>query len=814
MPRDTLTKYRAKRDFKKTPEPAGLKGKESGQLYLIQKHAATRLHYDFRLELDGVLKSWAVTRGPSLNPNDKRLAVEVEDHPVAYGSFEGIIPKGQYGGGTVMLWDTGTWEPIGDPNASLKKGHLSFILHGGRLQGEWALVRMPDKEKGRHNWLLIKKKDKASKTGNGEVFLKKNASSITSGRSMEEIAAAKDASWQSKPATRKKEKPVVAGRKQAAPKFIAPQLATLSSAMPKGDTWVHEVKFDGYRIQAHVRNGNVRMFTRTGQDWTNKFGDMPELLSNISADTAILDGELIAPDAHGISSFKELQAALKEKGEGLQYYLFDLLYLNGHDLRSLTLLERKELLQTLLEKNPAPERIFYSEHFTHRGEEFLDHACRLRLEGIISKQANAAYTSGRSKVWLKSKCHQRQEFVIAGFTPPTKGSRGIGALLLAYYKGKELHYAGKVGTGFSFDLSLELRKKLSKLKQGKALAKERGAVWVEPRLVCEVEFTEWTPDGKLRHPSFQGLREDKPAKTIHRDVPVAVTDKGKVVIGGIALSHPDRVVYPSSGITKQQLASYYESVAEWILPYLKDRPISVIRCPDGTNGECFFQRHIGLVKSPYLHEVDIPLKHKHEKYLVIRDAKGLLTLIQWGAIELHPWGARANTIERPDYITFDLDPGPGVPWARVIKAALELRSRMKDMKLQSFIKTTGGKGLHIVVPIAARYPWEMVKPFARSVADAMEKDSPKEYTANLSKAARKGRIFIDYLRNGKSATAVAPYSARAREHATISMPLEWKDVTEKLDPLRYTVETATALLAKQKHDPWEDFFELKQSLPK
>lgn len=830
--RDNLAGYRQKRDFTKTPEPKGIPAANFGYRYLIQKHAATRLHYDFRLELDGVLKSWAVTRGPSLDPHDKRLAVEVEDHPVSYGSFEGIIPKGQYGGGTVMLWDEGSWDPIGDPHEGLAGGKLEFKLHGKRLTGEWTLVRMKgrEKDKSRNNWLLIKRSDDVARVGDSDKLLTKNATSVVSGRTMEKIAIAEDPVWQSKkvnraPAKLTSKKTIIKKSKKL-PAFKSPQLATLTDTMPQGKEWVHEIKFDGYRGLAYIQDGGVTIYTRTGQDWTHKFRPLADKLAKLPVKTAILDGEIVALNDKGASSFKTLQNALSEgHAANLQYYAFDLLYLNGEDLTRLPLLERKKQLQPLL-KNKAP--VFYSGHVAKRDENFLKQLCSMDMEGIISKRANASYEHRRSTSWLKTKCHKRQEFVIGGFTLPTHAERGIGALLIGYYEEQQFIYAGKVGTGFDNETSLGLRKKLDRLLSSNPFKfvpadGRRGAKWVTPSLVCEVEFSEWTPDGRLRHPSFQGLREDKPAGSIARDVslvakpakqtiPKTKSKDKQVLVGGIVITHPGRVLYPGTDITKQQLAEYYLCVADHILPHVKNRPLSVVRCPEGTGKECFFQRHIARGQSPYLHDTGIAVKGRNEDYLMIKDIRGLITLIQWGVIELHPWGCLADKPELPDRMIFDLDPDPAVPFAQVIAGAKEIRERMNEFRLESFVKTTGGKGLHVVIPMTRIYGWAAIKAFAHAIADSMQHDNPKRYIAKSSKEGRKGKIFVDYLRNDLTSTAVTAFSARAREGAPVAMPITWEDLKASLQPKAFTIETAPLRLEKRKTDPWEDFFKIKQKI--
>ena len=874
---NNLEKYKAKRNFTKTPEPKPIVKKGDGNGYLIQKHAASHLHYDFRLELDGVLKSWAVPKGPSLDPNDKRLAMQVEDHPVEYGSFEGIIPQGEYGGGTVMLWDRGTWEPAGVPGQGLAKGKLVFKLHGEKLHGEWTLVKTFSKDKRGNSWLLIKHKDEEVRQGDNAQFLEGTATSVVSGRTMDEIAGDSDKVWKSnreqtvkklpakKPAPAAKAVPAKAGTVSKMPGFTPPQLATLSTIMPKGAEWVHEIKFDGYRMMSHINNGNVKIFSRNGKDWTAAFQSIAHLLSKFTIGTAILDGELVVADKQGKSNFMELKNALSN-GEvnRFQYYLFDLLYLNGADTTKLPLLQRKELLAELLTNN-APkakaQRICLSEHFTVTDDSFFQNVCSLQLEGVVSKRADAPYHVGHSKIWLKTKCQKRQEFVIGGFTLPSTGALGVGALLLGYYDDGKLEFSGRVGTGFTNASSMHIRKLLDKLRQNEnpyvsiSTEGKRGAIWVKPQLVGEVEFTEWTPDGSLRHPSFKGLREDKPAKSIVKEIAISpkaaapeiekeleeepaisktvkakpaqaekasaptvkapsanVSDKNKAVVGGISISHPQRVIYPGMQITKQELAEYYLFVSDKIMPHIVDRPMSMVRCPEGASEPCFFQRHVGLGKSPYLHEVRVGVKGDARNYLMIHDVAGLISLVQWGVIELHPWQCAANNLDKPDRIIFDLDPDPSVSLKQLIDGAQEVRQRMQELGLSTFLKTTGGKGLHVVVPMTPSYSFPAIKSFARAIAESMASDSPTKYIATMSKAKRTGKIFVDYLRNDVTSTAVAPYSARAREGATVSTPLAWNELTGKLKLASFTIDTVPQRLKKQRKDPWQDFSKTKQKI--
>ena len=829
---DNLEKYRQKRDFKITAEPEGVVKKATGNRYLIQKHAATRLHYDFRLELDGTLKSWAVTKGPSLDPADKRLAVEVEDHPVSYGAFEGTIPKGQYGGGTVMLWDEGTWEPVGDPHEGLKKGDFKFILHGGRLQGSWVLVRMKPRpqDRGRNNWLLIKHHDGYVREDDHDQFLIDNDTSIVSGRTIEEIAAGKGGGevWKSNHAEKAATK--------AKLKFIEPELATLTDAIPTGQNWLHEIKFDGYRTMAYIEGNSVRMLTRTGLDWTPKFQALADRLAKLGVKSAIIDGEVVATNAEGRSSFTSLKDALSSGKSGdLQYYVFDLLHLDGEDLRKLPLLERKARLTEILKGKDFDGRINFSEHFLEADTGFLNKICDLEMEGLICKRGDAPYVSGRAKSWLKVKCHKRQEFVIGGFSEPTHAERGIGAILLGYYEEEKFVYAGKCGTGFDRDTSVMLRKMLDAIETTESQYDDklpadarRGAHYVTPKLVCEVEFTEWTDEGRLRHPSFQGLREDKPANEVGRDRELHVTKKimeaepppiekseikkGDAEVGGIRISHPDRVIFPALGVTKRQLAEYYDHIAGHMLPYVVNRPISMLRCPEGLSDSCFFQRHIGSGGMKHVYDTGVKVKGRDEDYVMIKGREGLITMVQWGVIEIHPWGAMAATPDKPNQIIFDLDPDPETPWEAVIEGVREVKSRLDEFGLKSFLKTTGGKGLHIVVPLTPKHTWATIKPFTRAIAQSMAHDHPERYLAVASKAARKGKIFVDYLRNDLTATAVAPYAVRAREGAGVATPLFWEELSVKLKPADYNIGTMAERLTQLKSDPWADFLTTRQTI--
>ena len=863
----SLARYRAKRDFKATPEPRGVKARATGHRYLIQKHAARRLHYDFRLELDGVLKSWAVTRGPSLDPADKRLAVHVEDHPLAYGSFEGTIPKPQYGGGTVMLWDQGSWEPLGDAHAMLRAGRLKFRLKGERLKGEWNLVRMRNRSprETRENWLLIKGHDAAARPGDGDSLLEAEDRSVASGRSMEEIGRSRSV-WNSKgrqdsqtakPVAEPKGQaspsdertlPKKAAKRAALPDFVEPQLATRVEAPPEGADWLHEIKLDGYRIQARLERGKARLLTRRGLDWSHRFAGIAQAVEALPARTALLDGEIVAFAENGLSDFGRLQAILGGEEEGeLAFVLFDLLYLDGYDLRPLPLLERKGRLSKLLGGNErGPLRL--SQHFDRNGAEIYRHACELALEGVVSKQAYAPYRPGRGLGWLKSKCRERQEFVIAGFTKPAKDLPGIGSLVLGYGSEGALRYAGRVGTGFSQQQSLTLRRRLERIRQDKPpfdalpAAARRGVTFVKPTLVCEIEFATWTRDGLVRQASFLGLREDKPASQITREkimarasTPPSGTEKTKPAravrrkpagaakseapraskeesFHGVRLTHPDKLLYKEQGITKLDLAQYYIDVADHIMPHVRRRPLAIVRCPDGASGACFYQKHLSAGMPDAIKPFSVKGKSGRETYVSIEDKRGLIALVQFGVLELHPWGASVDDVDKADRIIFDLDPDPGVAWPDVVSAAEEVRERLKELKLESFLKTTGGKGLHVVAPLKPAIAWEPVKRLTQVVAMSMAADNPARYLAKASKAARKGKIFVDYLRNDRGSTAVAPYSTRARAGAPISTPLAWRELGPRIKSDQFRLENIRNRLAGLKRDPWEDFFKLRQSL--
>lgn len=831
-----LKEYKTKRDFTKTPEPTGAVGRKGSALrYVIQKHDASRLHYDFRLELDGVLKSWAVPKGPSLDPGRKSLAVQVEDHPVEYGDFEGVIPKGQYGGGTVMLWDRGIWEPLEDPQAGLRRGKVHFSLEGEKLHGEWSLVRMHGKpgESGK-NWLLIKGKDRYA---SNKKDITASAKSVKTSRSLEQIAGARDDVWDSNAEQTGK---LPHAEKAAMPAKCSPQLAVLAEAAPTGTEWLHEIKFDGYRILAQIKSGKVRLFTRNGHDWTHRFPSIAKALEALKVDSAIVDGEAVVLDSDGRSDFQALQAMLKSKEKADPvFYIFDLPYCDGFDLRQSPLLERKRQLETIFKRSKPGTQIRLSEHVIGDGDAVAKQACTMSLEGIISKRIDSPYVSRRDGSWLKSKCGQRQEFVVIGYTEPQGSRAGFGSLLLGYHDDqKRLVYAGRVGTGFNDKLLAQTLTELKRLEQTKPPTHEapptrerKHAHWVKPTLVAEVRFTGWTRDGVLRHPAFIAFRSDKPASKIVCERPVtpaavkpvakptkarpktSVSGGGPLVIEGILITHPDKVLDPDSGTTKQQIAEYYVAAAEWMLPHVVGRPLALVRCPGGRAGKCFFQRNWSDTMLPSLGKVDVGDQKKRERHVTLADLSGIIALAQMGVMEIHTWNCRNSDIESPDQIIFDLDPGPDVSWKQTIEAARHLRKTLESLNLPTFLKTSGGKGLHITVPIEPNIDWDSAKQFSQTIAKSLVEKSDK-FVANMRKDLRGGKVYIDYNRNGRSATAVAPYSTRARPGVSISMPISWEELGKLNSADHFKVETARRYLEKRKSDPWREFEQSRVDLRK
>ncbi|MDX8456732.1 DNA ligase D [Mesorhizobium sp. VK9D] len=830
----SLEQYHAKRDFKKTAEPAGkvARGKKAGGLFVVQKHAATRLHYDFRLEHDGVLWSWAVTRGPSLDPHEKRLAVHVEDHPIDYASFEGTIPKGQYGGGSVIVWDEGRWIPDGDPAQAMKKGHIDFELEGHKLNGRWHLVRLrPRPGEKRDNWLLIKSDDAAARPG--EDVLKEQPKSVKSGLTIEEVGEGKAARGE-KPKVWHSNRPAAGKAKAGHGKrldFIEPQLATLEKDAPAGDDWLHEVKFDGYRMQAQIAGSDVRLLTRAGLDWTGKFdGPVTAALAGLKCRDAIIDGEIVVLADSGVSSFPLLQADLSaRRADRFVYYVFDLMRLDGNDLRREPLVERKQALAELLGEQPENSALRFSDHFHQPGKVMLQHVCRMGLEGVVSKRADASYRSGRGLTWIKSKCTLRQEFVIGGYLPSDKTGRGLRSLLVGFNEGGKLHYAGRVGTGFSGKVAADLKKKLDGLEAkvspfSAAVPKGKGLTFVKPELVGEVEFRSWTSDRIIRHASFQGLREDKPAEEVVQEQPKKSKAETEAKSGAktapkpsagtprtsIKLSHPDKLLWPDEKISKQDLLDHYALVWPRMEQFVVNRPLSLVRAPDGIHGQRFFQKHASPGMSDKIARMKDPTDG--EEILFIKDFDGLAALVQYGVVEVHIWGCTIDKLEKPDQIIFDLDPDEGVDVSRVREAALDIRKQLDALSLPNLVKTSGGKGYHVLVPLKPSAEWDAVKDFAHDFARALEQAAPDRYTATLSKKARTGKIFVDYLRNGRGSTTVAPYSSRAKKGATVSMPVTWQELEKGLAPNAFPLGDETTLAQLKKADPWKEFFELGKVL--
>ena len=857
-----LEEYRRKRDFRKTPEPAGVAAPHektgAGLSFVIQKHAARRLHYDFRLELDGVLKSWAVPKGPSLDPGEKRLAVHVEDHPLDYGAFEGVIPEGEYGGGTVLLWDRGTWIPLDpDPEAAYRKGSLKFILNGQKLHGKWALVRMGGKaaNERRENWLLIKERDDAALPQSGDSVVTDNPLSVTTGRSLDTIASDRDWVWHSN--REDNEKPPIrsvplerlpGARKGPMPESIKPQLAALSDKAPEGDEWLHEIKYDGYRLLARIEDGTVRLITRGGLDWTAKFSELAHSLGELPLDSALIDGELVHLEPEGTTSFSGLQDAISSGKTGaLNFFAFDLLYRDGWNLTDAALEDRKTALAEII--SPQAQGILrYSDHQIDRGPAFLRQARSFKLEGIVSKRRTDPYRPGRTRSWLKVKCRNREEFVIIGFTDPDGSREGFGALLVGYYdpQGK-LRYAGRVGTGFNAAQLIELRKRLESLVRADPPAplpkgvSRKGVHWIEPQLVAEVEFADWTADAILRQASFQGLREDKDARDVVYDPktraavePAAKPKKaparpkeaaskkeeplepqrardGSVLFEGVRLTHPDRILYPGTTLTKLDVARYYAAVKDWALPHLTHRLLTLVRSP-AVGQKTFYQKHIGDEAPAALKRFELKDGAEPEIYPYVEDLPGLIALVQMGVLEIHPWGSRIEKLETPDRVTMDLDPDEGLRWERVTEAAVDVREALAGIGLKSFAKTTGGKGLHVVIPLTPKLGWDEVKAFAKWVADSLVAQRPQDFTANMAKRARRGRIYIDYLRNGRGATAVGAYSPRARPGAPVSTPVSWEEVEQGVRPDEFTVETVPQRLTALPSDPWAEIGKIRQTV--
>ena len=832
---EPLAEYNAKRDFKKTAEPAGKRASSTGgDLFIVQKHAATRLHWDFRLEVDGVLKSWAVTKGPSLDPDDKRLAVRTEDHPLSYAEFEGTIPEGEYGGGTVMLWDKGTWEPIEGKSAKdIEKGHLHFRLQGERMKGEWLLVRMkPRPGEKRENWLLRKIGD--AHAGSSGDLVERELTSVLTGRSLAEIAADKKGSRslagkkgedfaETMAAAAKHNARLAKPRRKPGEKlakFEALQLATLVDAVPSGNGWIHEIKFDGYRAEIAAMGADVRIYTRSGLDWTDKFAPLVEAVAALDLPSCLIDGEIVAYDKEGNPDFSALQNVLKrghgaqERKDALSFHAFDLMRLSGEDLRTLPNIERKERLEALLSDAEPP--IHVADHVIGAGEKLFGAMCEAKQEGIISKRADAPYLGKRTQSWLKVKCIRRQEFVILGWSKSDTKARPFRSLLLGQYEGKQLVYKGKVGTGFGGDTLDDLSKAMAPLTAEKPAAEvprpeARGATWLKPELVAEIAFAEFTGDGRVRHASFIGLRADKKAKAVKPEIaqpaPKAADDLPKI-------SNRDRVIYPESGETKGDLADYYAEIAPLMLPFVGGRPVSLVRCPQGYAKHCFFQKHDSGSFGPEVHHVPITEKDgSAEEYLYVESAAGLLSCVQMGTIEFHVWGSKASDVELPDRMIFDLDPDEGLDFAGVRKAARDIGKKLADIGLTSFPLLSGGKGVHVIVPLTPGHDWATHKDFSRRFSEALSMAEPDRFVATMSKAKRKGRIFIDWLRNQRGATAVTPFSARARKGAPVAIPIAWDELDDYKDAHPFSIADSDALLKRAEAKALKGWGFAVQSLP-
>ncbi|MCX5780042.1 MAG: DNA ligase D [Firmicutes bacterium] len=809
---DPLMTYKQKRDFSVTPEPSDDVTKKTQRLsFVVQKHAARSKHYDLRLEFDGSLKSWAIPKGPSLDPTQKRLAVHVEDHPLSYAEFEGVIPPPQYGAGTVIVWDRGTWEPMVEPRSGFSDGHLKFRLYGEKLGGAWALVRMRNRAgEKQESWLLIKERDDHARAETEFDVVASLPDSVLKG-----VGSAT----------------ILSGAQLAViPDTLAPQLATLVDRAPADGDWVYEIKFDGYRILARIDNGEVALYTRNGHNWTAKLGSLATELKELKITSGWLDGEVVMLGADGMPDFGALQNAFETASTNeLHYYVFDIPYYEGFDLRDVDLGERRALLAKII-SGATTRQVSFSEDFVASGSDILSSACRLGLEGIIGKRKSSPYTAGRSLNWIKLKCIQRQEFVVVGYTESKAASRGVGALLLGVYDdAHHLRYAGRVGSGFNSKTANLLKEKLTRLEADKtALFEPPSDIqgnWVVPELVVEVSFAEWTKDGRLRHPVYHGLRSDKPPTSVtiekmHDTMSSkADYDRTSNAVGKSAapefitspISNPERVIDPSSGLRKFDLVNYYHLASELMLPHLTDRPVSFLRAPSGINGHLFFQKHGAALKIPGLKQLDAKLDPEHPALLEIDSLVALIGAVQMNVVEFHTWNATTKNIDKPDRMVFDLDPGESVAWPLLLEAADLTRILLKELGLQSFVKTSGGKGLHIVVPLSPRDDWEKVKDFSKAVAEHLARVIPSHFTAVSGPRNRIGKVFIDYNRNGRGATTVAAFSARARPGMGVSMPCSWHELTSLTGGAHWTIANAAQRL-QSGENPWADYSQTKQIL--
>ena len=828
---DPLERYRVKRNFGKTPEPEGELGSQGEALaFVVQKHAATRLHYDFRLELDGVMLSWAVPKGPSFDPKEKRMAIQVEDHPLSYNSFEGTIPPRQYGAGTVIIWDRGTWQPAGNAREGLAAGKLLFTLHGQKLAGLWELVRIGKPGERQVTWLLFKKHD-AFERPKAEYDVVTALPDSVVAKPLTPRSKAKPAGRAAKPAEPQPRPALSAAVRAALPAKIGPQLATLSTGIPPTGEWSFEIKFDGYRLMTRIEQGVPRLITRGGHDWSAKMPGLVNDLAGLGLSSAWLDGEIVVLGDNGTPDFGALQNAFDGKGaDPIIYFIFDVPYFEGYDLRQVPLHERRQLLKTLLEEKPS-ERIRFSADFVADPASILLSARKLNLEGLIAKRSDAAYVSQRTQTWLKLKCRQRQEFVVGGFTDRGNepDAHEIGSLLLGVYDApRKLSFVGGVGTGWDSQTAVALKARVTKLlvpdsqfigdtggKAGRwSKRPAASARWLKPQLVAQVSFAGWTPEGQIRHAVFEGLRVDKPARDVTRES--ATTPAGALPLNCAAsatkVSHPERVIDTTTGLTKLDLVRYYESVADWMLPHLKGRPCSLVRGPNGIGGSLFFQKHADKLRIPEVKELDRALWPGHDPLLEVPTAKAIAGAAQMNVIEFHTWNARVRNIDKPDRIVFDLDPGEGVAWKHVQEAAVLLRSLLEDLRLEAWLKTSGGKGLHVVVPLSARYEWATVKRFSQAVVQHLAQVIPGRFVATSGPSNRVGRIFVDYLRNSHGATTVAAYSARARPGLGVSMPIAWAMLESLKSGSQWTIATAREHLSFHAEDPWQAYWTCRQSL--
>lgn len=856
-----LDDYNRMRDFSATSEPAAVrrrgrsKATEHALQFCIQKHDASHLHYDFRLELDGALKSWAVPKGPSLDPKVKRLAVHVEDHPLDYATFEGSIPEGHYGAGDVIVWDRGVWIPQEDPAKAYAKGKLKFELQGEKLSGIWNLVRthMPGKKE---NWFLIKHQDSAARPQDDYDVLSAEPHSVLSERTL--ISKPKLAAEQVKPAKKAPAKPrkaasgtLTGARKAKLPAQLKPELATLVDSAPEGQ-WSYEIKFDGYRILARIDHDQVQLFTRNGHDWTHKLPQQAQALTELGLESAWLDGEVVVTNEQGVPDFQALQNAFEAgRSASIMYYLFDMPYLNGVDLREVPVEERRAALSTVLGGHEQP-LLRFSEAFDETADALLNSACQMQMEGLIGKRLGSPYVSRRSSDWIKLKCKHRQEFVVVGFTDPKGARSAFGALLLGLHDhdSGELRYAGKVGTGFNETTLKSILAQLKPLQVKKAAVvnppsgfEAKGVHWLKPNLLAEVAFAEMTKDGSVRHAVFHGLRNDKPARSIteERAKPVKTSAKATpskktasskktaeskkatepkkvepapsqlgLASGKVRITHPDRVIDAVSGTTKMQLAEYYASVAEWILPQLKDRPVALVRAPDGIAGELFFQKNAERLAIPGITTLDKDVTG--QPVMLINNAEALIGAVQMSTVELHTWNATTVDLDKPDRFVLDLDPDPALPWKSMVEATALTLTVLDELGLKAFLKTSGGKGIHLVVPLTRKHGWDEVKDFSHAIVSHMAKLLPERFSAVSGPKNRVGRIFIDYLRNGLGATTICAYAARTREGLPVSVPLFREEVAEIKGGNQWNISNVHERLNEVGDEPWADLKKTRQSI--